>query len=106
MRGDRSMTRARLAAVSMAAAMAVPVVVAPAFAASSLQGMQILAVPSQAETVAVADVTGDGLADIVFTTGYDNDPANDFDLFVLPREGAGWGPFQHYVTAGTYPERP
>jgi hypothetical protein len=106
MRGNRSVTRARWAAAAVAAAMAVPVVGAPAFAASSLQGMQILAVPSQAETVAIADVTGDGLADIVFTTGYDNDPANDFDLFVLPQVVGGYGPLQHYPTAGTYPERP
>jgi len=103
---DRSTLRVRLAAVSMAAALTVPVVAAPAFAASSLQGMQILAVPSQAEAVAIADITGDGLADIVFTTGYDNDPVNDFDLFVLPQVTGGFGPLQHYPTAGTYPERP
>ena len=100
------MTRARIAAALIAAALAVPVVAAPAFAASSLQGMQVLVVPSQAEAVAIGDITGDGLSDIVFTTGYDDDPANDFDLFVLPQVAGGFGTLQHYPTVGTYPERP
>ncbi|MEA2674511.1 MAG: trimeric autotransporter adhesin [Chloroflexota bacterium] len=78
----------------------------PALAASSLHGYQVLAVPSEADAVAIADVTGDGLADIVFTTQYKNDPANDFDLFVLPQVAGGFGPLQRYATAGTYGQRP
>jgi hypothetical protein len=96
----------RLAALLVGSAMVLPLAVSPALAASALAGYEIFAVPSQAEAVAIGDVTADGLADIVFTTAYDNDPANDFDLFVLPQLPGGFGPFAHYQTAGTYPERP
>jgi hypothetical protein len=107
MGSDRFVTTSRrFAALIIGTALAMPLGASPVAAASSLQGYQILAVPSQADAVAIGDVTGDGLADIVFTTQYDNDPANDFDLFVLPQLGAGFAPFQHYQTAGTYPERP
>jgi Fibronectin type III domain/FG-GAP-like repeat len=106
MRGDLSRTRARLAAISIAAALGVPLVSSPALAASSLHGYQVLAVPSEAEAVAIADVTGDGLADLVFNTQYSNDPANDFDLFVMPQAAGGFGALQHYPTAGSYTNRP
>ncbi|HJP89517.1 MAG TPA: FG-GAP-like repeat-containing protein [Candidatus Limnocylindrales bacterium] len=56
--------------------------------------------------MAIADITGDGLGDIVFTTGYANDPANDQDLFVLPRAAGGFGPLQHYDTSNVPFGRP
>jgi Fibronectin type III domain/FG-GAP-like repeat len=104
-RGRLGVRSGRLVSLAVGAALAMPLA-APALAGSSMAPYVIFAVPSQADAVAVGDVTGDGLADIVFTTAYDNDPANDFDLFVLPRFGSGFGPFAHYQTAGTYPERP
>jgi hypothetical protein len=100
------MRRTRFVILALGATLAVPLAAGPAAAGSSLLPYQILAVPSEADAVAIGDVTGDGRPDIVFTTAYSNDPANDFDLFVLPQEGAGLGPFAHYTTAGTYPARP
>jgi hypothetical protein len=107
MRGNRSNRRARAAAALTILALAAPAAASPVLAASSLASYRILTVPSQPDAVAIADVTGDGLGDLVFTTGYDNDPANDFDLFVLPGAGNGtFGALQHYATAGSYTQRP
>ncbi|RJS47650.1 FG-GAP-like repeat-containing protein [Nocardioides cavernaquae] len=44
---------------------------------------------SQAEGVATGDVTGDGLPDLLVTTGYDASPATDFNLLVYPQQGGG-----------------
>jgi hypothetical protein len=97
--------RRRMTVLALAAALVVSLAAQPA-AAASLLPYVIYSVPSQADAVAIGDVTGDGLPDIVFTTGYSNNAANDFDLFVLPKEGTGFGPFAHYTTTGTYPARP
>ena len=47
---------------------------------------QVTAVGSEAEAVAIGDVTSDGLADVVLTTGYANTPA-DFQVFVFAGHG-------------------
>lgn len=100
--------RARLAALGLGAALAFPLGAAPAAAAGTLfQPATDLFLPSGADAVAVADVTGDGRDDVVVTTGYDDDPANDFQLLVLAQGPDGLlGDPVAYDTAGTYPERP
>jgi hypothetical protein len=103
---ERSVRRTRFVVAMLVGVVLTPILAAPAAASSSLLPYSIIAVPSQADAVRIGDVTGDGLADIVFTTEYDNDPANDFDLFVLPQVAGGFGPFAHYVTAGVYTDRP
>ncbi len=97
-----------LAICTLAGAAAQSAVVASAQAASSIfRPYQAIAVPSEPDAVAVGDVTGDGRADVVYTTGYDGDPASDFHLFVMAQDAAG-GLLQPvaYATAGTYPQRP
>ena len=67
---------------------------------------QVTPVGSEPEAVAIGDVTSDGIADIVLTTGYDNIPA-DFGLFVFAGQADGTlaAPVT-YATAGTYGDRP
>ena len=64
-------------------------------------------VGSRPEAVAVGDVNGDGRADVVMTTSYYFDPANDYRLFVFLQDqnGALQIPAS-YPTAGTYTSRP
>ena len=98
----------RLSVVVLAAALAVPLAAAPANAAGDLLlPYRILAVPSEADAVAIGDVTGDGRADVVATTGYSNDPAVDFHLLVLAQvPGGSLASPVAYATAGSYPARP
>ena len=106
MRGSGRLTRSRLVGLALGAALVMPAAL-PAAAGSSLLPYQVLAVPSEADAVAIGDVTGDGRADIVFTTGYANDSANDFHLFVMPQQADGTlGAVIGYATAGTYSSRP
>ena len=99
--------RRRLMSIALGGLLVLPIGVAPASAAASFLPYEYVLVPSQAEAVAIGDVTGDGRNDIVFTTGYDFDPANDFHLFVIAQGGDGTlGAPVRYATAGTYPERP
>ncbi|HEY6056866.1 MAG TPA: FG-GAP-like repeat-containing protein [Candidatus Limnocylindrales bacterium] len=93
-------------ALTLGSAIALPVLPATV-AAASLGPYEVIAVPSQADAVRVGDVTGDGRADIVFTTGYDVDPVNDFHLFVMPQrpDGTLSAPIS-YATAGSYAQRP
>jgi hypothetical protein len=101
------MTRQRLVSLVLGAALLVPIAASPVAAAASLLPYQVVAVPSEADAVAIGDVTGDGRADIVFTTAYSNDVANDFHLFVLPQNPDGTlGTAVRYATAGTYGSRP
>ena len=67
---------------------------------------QVTAVGSEAEAVAIGDVTSDGLADVVLTTGYANTPA-DFQVFVFAgmADGTLAAPVT-YATAGSYGQRP
>jgi hypothetical protein len=100
--------RARLATLTLALVIGLPISGSAALAAGGLlQPYQAIAAPSPADAVAVGDVTGDGRADIVVTTGYDFDPANDFRLLVLAQdENGGLEPAVSYATAGSYTQRP
>jgi hypothetical protein len=56
--------------------------------------------PYFASAVAIADMTGDGLEDVVMSTGNPDDPATDNRVFIFPQESDGWlGPaagFRYY----------
>ena len=67
----------------------------------------IVELPSQPDAAAIGDVTGDGRADIVATTGYDFNPTYDFRLFVVAQapDGSLLPPVM-YPTAGSYTQRP
>ncbi len=60
------------------------------------------------EAVAIGDVNGDGANDVVLTTTYYFDEANDFKLFVFLQDpGSGTLlPAQRYDTDGTYTNSP
>jgi hypothetical protein len=79
----------------------------PASSAGSLfQPYQATAVGSAPEAVAIGDVTGDGRNDVVMTTSYNADPANDFRLWVFAQAADGTlsSPVS-YATAASYPNR-
>ena len=60
-------------------------------------------VGSWPSAVAVGDVTGDGRNDVVMTTNYDFDPANDFRLWVFAQTTSGeFAPPVSYATPGAY----
>ena len=63
--------------------MALPLMATNAAAAGMFAPYQAYPVGSWPEAVAIGDVTGDGRADVVMTTSYYFDPANDFRLFVF-----------------------
>ena len=100
----------RISVLAIAAAMLLSVLaIVPAgvLASGSQFGpYQVTAVGSEAEAVAIGDVTSDGIADIVLTTGYANTPA-DFGLFVFAglADGTLAAPVT-YATAGSYGQRP
>ena len=101
---------ARISVLAIAAAMLLSVlaIVPAGVLASGTQfgPYQVTAVGSEAEAVAIGDVTSDGIADIVLTTGYANTPA-DFRLFVFAglADGTLAAPVT-YATAGSYGQRP
>jgi hypothetical protein len=110
---DRAPRRSRttpLLSVIAGVALVVPLIaLAPTSvkaAPSQFGPYRITAVGSEPEAVAIGDVTGDGINDVVLTTGYDN-TALDFHLLVFA--GAADGTLADpvsYPTAGTYPDRP
>lgn len=77
----------------------------PASAATPVGFAPYLAydVASWAESVAIADVTADGLPDVLLTTSYDFNPDNDFKLFAFPQMPDGTlGTPLKYATDGQY----
>jgi hypothetical protein len=105
----RGRVRTRMTAIGLASVLALPVM-APASAAAADPGFlpyQAIAVPSEPDAITIGDVTGDGRSDIVVTTGYSNDPLNDFHLVVLAQGANGTLlPPVLYATAGSYTARP
>ena len=98
----------RVAALLLGAALVLTIPAARSLAAGSLfQAYQAVAVPSEPDAVAIGDVTGDGRADVVYTTGYSFDASVDFRLWVMAQgpDGSLAAPVS-YATAGTYPDRP
>ncbi len=82
----------------------------PAVASANPVGFQpyvTYATVAEPDAVAIGDVTGDGRADAVVTTGYSGTPSVDFKLAVLAQTPGGTlaAPVL-YDTAGTYPSRP
>jgi fibronectin type 3 domain-containing protein len=75
--------------------------------ASLFQPYQATPVGSWPEAVAIGDVNGDGRNDVVMTTSYYFDPANDFHLWVFLQAVDGTlSPPVSYATAATYGNRP
>ena len=75
--------------------------------ASLFQAYQATPVGSWPEAVAIGDVNGDGRNDVVMTTSYYFDPADDFHLWVFPQAPDGTlPPPVSYATAATYGNRP
>ena len=102
----RGHVRARLTALAIGAVMALPVVATNAAAAGMFAQYAAYPVGSWPEAVAIGDVTGDGRADVVMTTSYYFDPANDFRLFVFAQAADGaLEPPVSYATASTYTDR-
>lgn len=82
-----------LAAVSAVATGGVVLLVVPPAVADgttpTFHPSVVIGTGSAAEGVATGDVTGDGLPDLLVTTGYDAAPETDFRLLVYPQQGGG-----------------
>ena len=77
-----------------------------AAAGSQFQPYQAVDVGSWPAAVAIGDVTGDARADVVMTTDYYFDPANDFRLWVFAQTAdGGLAAPVSYATAGAYNNR-
>src|SRR5919106_5981155 len=77
-----------LAALGVVAALGIATGVAGA-AGTLFQPYLAVDVGSWPEAVAIGDVTGDGRADVVMTTGYAFDPANDYRVWVFAQTESG-----------------
>lgn len=65
------------------------------------------AVGSRPDALAIGDVNGDGVSDVVMTTAYDYDPDNDYCLFVFLQDTQGnLAPPVKYRTSSTYTTKP
>ena len=74
-----------------------------ATAGSQLQPYQAFSVGSWPAAVAIGDVTGDARNDVVLTTDFDFDPANDYRVWVFAQksDGALASPVSYASGAGT-----
>lgn len=90
----------------VAACLALAAAFVGAAAAATVGPARVIPVGSPPEAVGVGDVTGDGRADVVLTSGYANDPTRDFRLWVLAQtaDGSLAAPVS-YPTAATYSRR-
>ena len=107
-RGRRLGRAGRVIAIGSALAILLPAMPWHALAASSiLQPYVATSVGSSPDAVAIGDITGDGRADVVMTTWYANDPADDYRLFVFAQATTGQlaAPVS-YPTAATYGHKP
>lgn len=105
---DPHRTRRLVLAVSLASLVAGAMVPSATLASGGLfLPYRAIGVPSEPDAIAIGDVTGDGRADVVVTTGYDFDPADDFHLLVLAQTASGdlAAPVS-YATSGSYTARP
>ena len=105
MRERRTPWRVRLTALAATVAIAIPFAVGSGVSAtSSLFGMyQTITLDGDSQAVAIGDVTGDGLADVVATAG---NSFTDYRVFVIA--GLPDGTFDapvSYATAGSYSHR-
>jgi hypothetical protein len=89
------------AAVAIALLAAVP---AAAAAPVSFTPYQTYPVGSRPESVGIADVTGDGRADVLLATSFGSDPDNDFKLFAFPQmpDGTLGAPLKYSTHAQYY----
>jgi len=94
--------------VAAASAVVFGVLALPAAAAdANFQTYQAHPVGSWPEAVAIGDVTGDGRNDVVMTTHFYFDDANDYRLWVFAQNGDGsLAPPVSYPTAATYSNGP
>src|SRR5919198_360292 len=80
--------------------------VGSATATALFRPYQAVPVGSSPEAVAIGDVTGDGRNDVVMTTSYNFDAANDFRLWVFAQAADGTlAPPVSYATAAVYTNR-
>lgn len=78
-----------------------------AFGASIFSPYTTIATGSWPEAVAIGDVNGDGLNDVVLVTSYYFSPENDYKIFVFLQDASGaLLPPIKYATAGTYTTAP
>ena len=81
--------RTRTLAIGLGIALALPLLPADVAATGLLAPYQAMPVGSYPEAVAIGDVTGDGRNDVVLTTSFYFDPANDYRLWVFAQRSDG-----------------
>jgi fibronectin type 3 domain-containing protein len=95
-----------MATIILGSAIALPMTAGGVAAAGLLAPYQAYPVGSMPDAVAIGDVTGDGRPDVVMTTSFYFDPANDFRLWVFAQGTNGTlEPPMSYATAATYTDR-